>query len=488
MATLSPDLLGVRDTLTQKYGIDNSRIGWDGQFVTIDGKQAIKPTQIGQGRTFADPNTIASGVQPFIQAQTAQTTQAPAAAPNLGQQLGDMRTQLQELFPQQQNPIDQQFSDLLAQLSGRITNQQPVSMQDVLTSPLYAAQQAQIQRQSEQATRAAQEALGSAGLGRSTRLADRAQSIQNDAADYLNTQVLPAIMQGLQSQRDRETAALMDLIGVLGQERQYQQQMRQSELDNLLNLLGFQTGREDVQWERDYRTGRDAVSDARYLDETAYNRMRDTVGDQQYADERAYQMARDAIADEQWKMRFDEDVRRWGLDYALDQARLRNQISDAAADRALRERSLALEERSLNLREQEAARANQLNLDAERRGMVEAIRSGQITPGQALQQIEEDLALGFYSPEEAAILRRDLQTMAANQPVVTPETAPPQQAATIESYRQTIPSDKEIEAEARRLGYPVFDYRAYYKDPDGRMAGLTFEQWKALYGPKLSAR
>lgn len=335
--TMSPtDLQGVRDTLVNRYGIANERIGWENGYVTIDGRPAIKAEQIISDRAYASPSAIASGVQPFLQQQQQAQTQS-----NIGQQLTDLRSQLQELFPQQQSPVDQQFSELLQTLSGRITGQQPISLMDVYASPQYTAQQAQLQRQAQQATRAAQEALGAAGLGRSTRLSDRAQRIQQEANEYLTTQVVPAIMQTMQAERDRQTAALMDLLGVLGQERQFQQQARQADLSNLLDLLGFQAQREDVAAERAYRTQRDLIEDLRY------------------AEERAYQMARDAIADERWKMQFDEDVRRFGLQYALDQARLRNQISEAAADRALRERSLALEEQR-ERRLQEQARMDEL--------------------------------------------------------------------------------------------------------------------------------
>lgn len=518
MAT-NQNLLGVRDEL-KRYGVTDERIGWDGEYVTIDGKRSIKPTQLNDGRAYADQSTIASAVQPFQQMQqqvaggqgtpslvprpetgmsSTGTIQNPT--PNLGQQMGDIRTLLTELFPQQQtSQVDQRFNDILNMLQGRVLTQQTISMDQVLDSPQYAAQQAQMERQAQQAVRQAQEALGAAGLGRSTRLQDRAQSIQNDANEYINKQVIPSIMQGLQSEQERQTSALTNLLDVLGSERQFQQSRQQNELDNILNLLGFQTNREDIQYERDYRQGRDAVADQRYTDETQYARGRDQiadqryddqtqyargrdqVADQRYAEERAYQMARDAIMDERYKMEFDENARRFGLNYALDQARLNQQISDSAAGRALQERGLALEERSLALREQEAESAGQADMEAERRGMVEAIRGGQLTPGQALQRIDEDLALGFYTPEQAALLKQDLQRVSS---VLTPAQPTPEQTRSVETYRSSLPSDSELDAEARRLGYPILDYRSYAKDPKGQMTGISFEQWRQLYGPKI---
>jgi hypothetical protein len=47
-----------------------------------------------------------------------------------------------------------------------------------------------------------------------------------------------------------------------------------------------------------------------------------------------YRQARDRIADEQWKMQFDEDVRRYGLDYALRKWQVSSSIANANADNA----------------------------------------------------------------------------------------------------------------------------------------------------------
>lgn len=270
------------------------------------------------------------------------------------------------------------------------------------------------------------------------------------------TQVAPMVMQQMQAEQDRQTAALMDLLGVLSGERALQDRRLQNEFNWAMELIGFQTGRED------------RAEDIRWRDDMF-----------------AYQQARDAIADERWKTEFDEDVRRYGLDYALQQAIRQDRLNEAAADRALRSRGLDLEERALALREQETANQSNADLEAERRGLVDAIRSGQITPGQALQQIDEDLALGFYTPEQAEILRRDLQTIAPNLPTPTPT---PSEAQAQEEFRRSLPSDAELEAEARRWGYPILDYRSYAKDPKGMMAGLTFEQWRQLYGPRMTGR
>lgn len=454
MAT-DPNLLGIRETLKNKYNVADERIGYDGEYVTIDGQKSIKPLKNVEGTTYADQatfNSAAGGIN-NLNNQYNLMQQVLGGAGAGGQQA-------------QPNPLDQQFTELLNTLSGRLTNPTPVTMQQVLASPEYAAQQAQIQRQAGQGIRTAQESLGDAGFARSTRLTDRAQRIQNDANEYLTTVATPQIMQQMRGEQDRQVAALMDLLGVLGSERSFQDSRSQNQFSRAMELLGYQTDRTDRAEDVNYRNSRDQVSD------------------QQYAEEVAYREARDAITDERWKKEFDEDVRRYGLDYAMQQAVRQDRLSAEKADRALRSRGLDLEERSLDIREKESGSQGNVDFQNERRGLADAIRTGEVTPGQALQQIEEDLKLGFYTSEQAALLKQDLQTLSSNAP--SPSQSRDQEKAT-EDYMANIPNDKDIDAEARSKGYPTLDYRTYYKDPKGKLAGLTFDQWKSLYGPKLSA-
>ena len=71
-----------------------------------------------------------------------------------------------------------------------------------------------------------------------------------------------------------------------------------------------------------------------------YGVQRDIIGDQRYDEQQAYQRARDSIADE-WKQReFDENVRRYGLERAMQEAGLTGMyqgsptLQKIAADRA----------------------------------------------------------------------------------------------------------------------------------------------------------
>jgi hypothetical protein len=122
-------------------------------------------------------------------------------------------------------------------------------------------------------------------------------------------------------------------------------------------------------------------------------------------------------------------------------------------------------------------------LQDESKGLVEALRGGKMTPGAAVQQIDEDMNLGFYTKEEAAHLKSIITTITPNLPVSAnqQQLTPEQQAA--------IPSNAELDKlyKTEGNGAPFLDWKSWYKDPKGKSAGVNFATWKQLYGPTLSA-
>ncbi|OVE53227.1 hypothetical protein, partial [Chryseobacterium mucoviscidosis] len=81
--------------------------------------------------------------------------------------------------------------------------------------------QAQADRRAQAGTRAAQEALGSAGFGRSTALGERAQGIQNEQTEYLETQVIPMILQNERAKQQQVYDNLANLLNPLMQQQGY---------------------------------------------------------------------------------------------------------------------------------------------------------------------------------------------------------------------------------------------------------------------------
>ena len=457
------DMAGIRQQLNA-MGIGNERIGFDKNsgYVTIDGQAAIRPAKVEAGVSYATPADIRNQLNQFNFNQ--QLANLQRQTQNYGQQLQNIEQQF--LQPQQQtNPYDQQVQSLLQQIQQMTMNQQPI---DPYSTPQWAAAQAQAQRGAQQAIRGAQESLGGSGLARSSLVTDRAQNIQNQANEYLQTQVVPQIVQQIQAERQQQLSGLYNLLGALSGQQALADERARAERNQLADMLDYLSGRETQQREYAYRTIRDAVEDMRY-------------------DERmAYQRERDRIEDERDKRNFDEDVRRFGLQYALQQQQERRLAANAAADQALararfeyqKERDRIEDERYERERlakQQPGLSDEDLRLEASE--MIAAIRSGQLTPAQALQQINDDEAVGIYSASNANFLRDQLARVAPTTPATTNNT-----------QSQSVPvdkSDKEIEAEARRLGYPTLDYRSWYKSPNGRAAGIDFATWQRLYGPRI---
>lgn len=188
---------------------------------------------------------------------------------------------------QQPSPQDAQIQQLIQQITEQMGQRQPF---DPYASPEFAAQEARSQRASQQGIRSAQEALGSAGFGRSTVLGERAQGIQNEQEDFLRTQVIPQIIAQNEARQQQELQNQMAMLEPLMQQ--------QRTLD-----------------ERE-----------RFAKEFDYTKERDIAGDAQVQQEFDYKKARDAIEDERYKLEFDEDVRRWGLEYATDKAYKQGQL------------------------------------------------------------------------------------------------------------------------------------------------------------------
>lgn len=213
-----------------------------------------------------------------------------------------------------------------------------------------------------------------------------------------------------------------------------------------------------------------------------------------------YQVGRDAVADEQFMKKFNEDVRQFGLQHALQ----RNAQAISAAN-----------QRSDNSRASSNAEFNRLmdiwkatgvapagiqgvapgtpygggnpsgiseKMMDESRSMVDAIRTGGMTPEAAYTQIDEDIKLGFYTPQEGAYLKSTLEQIGRNQP----------KAPLTESQQEivdSLPSDSEIDRiwKTEGKGTPMLDFRSWYKSPQGRLGGIDFNTWNKIYGPRLGS-
>lgn len=226
--------------------------------------------------------------------------------------------------------------------------------------------------------------------------------------------------------------------------------------------------------------------------------------EQNFAQEQfAYQKIRDQIADEKWKKEFDEDSRRFGLQYALSR---QVQLGGLSIDRARLALSQAAQENDRLMEVWKAtgkapegikgvaagtqygtqpttASGVSEKMMAEAQGMVQSVREGKYTPESAYKQIEEDTRLGFYTAPEAQYLKSMLEQVSRS----APKVQIPAEAQ--KSFSDSLPTDKEIykiwETEGKKLGAAKIDFALWYKSPQGRSAGVDFDTWKKLYGPTM---
>lgn len=209
-------MTSTRDALAS-YGIDNSRIGYNNGSTTVDGRYFGTPSVNIGGTTYYDQTGFQNDLGKY--------------------RINDMQTNILNNTQLPENAYTGQIDALLKQL-GQSANTQSV---DAYGTPEYTAYQAQADRRAQAGTRAAQEALGSAGFGRSTALGERAQGIQNEQTEYLETQVIPMILANERAKQQQVYDNLASLLNPLMSQQGFTDQRSLQNLQNQYNALGMLT-------------------------------------------------------------------------------------------------------------------------------------------------------------------------------------------------------------------------------------------------------
>ncbi|WP_199614628.1 hypothetical protein [Paenibacillus alkalitolerans] len=132
------------------------------------------------------------------------------------------------------NPADQQINDMITAIMNQMNNQTPI---DPYSTDAFRAAQAQSERAQHSQTRAAQEAYGSAGFGRSTGLGERVAGIAGDQQEYLMTQVVPQIIAQEQAQRQQQFNNMIAALSPLYNQQQTFDTREQTEYDRLRDTV-----------------------------------------------------------------------------------------------------------------------------------------------------------------------------------------------------------------------------------------------------------
>lgn len=273
-----------------------------------------------------------------------QLNQAMGVNPNANPQDARIQGAIDQLMTQSQqpyeNPLDTQIQNLIASITNQVNNRQPF---DPYSSPEFAAHEARSQRAAQQGIRAAQEALGSAGFGRSTALGERAQGIQNEQEDFLRTQVIPQIIAQNEAREQQQIQNLMATLNPMMQQQGVMDGRNQQQFQNQLSALNPMLQQQGVFDDRQ-----------RFDQQFDYQRERDAVGDQRFEQQFEYQQARDAIADERYKQEFDEDVRRFGLQFALNRSIQQGQLDVSRMNASTSRMNAQTNQNELAWRQQQA--------------------------------------------------------------------------------------------------------------------------------------
>jgi hypothetical protein len=343
-------------------GVDNQRIGYNNGYVTVDGQNIFRPGASANGTTYVNQAMLnsATGQINQLNNQNKLLQQVVNPQPTVNPYDSQITQALSNINqPVVANPYDNQISDVLAQLTQRINNPTPY---DPYTSAEYAAQQAAAQRGAQQSTRAAQESMGASGFGRSTNLADRAQGIQNDANEYMQLQVIPQLVAANQAQQQQGLSNLSSLVSALYGQQGVMDTRSQNDRSNQYNVLEALMNQQGVTDTRNQNQFSNASQALQYLADQQQNTItndRNSRNDNLNAANIVSQLTGRAVtpqtdwsglyrqannpktpltADQQNtqfnqqfdKAKFDEDTRRYGLDYALQQQQ--NQISEQNAN------------------------------------------------------------------------------------------------------------------------------------------------------------
>lgn len=521
---------GIRSGLVNK-GIADSDIGYNKSngMVTVKGQDFLKAGKNYNGTTFSteqDFNNAWNDYQKSLQ-QPAQST----VTTNTGAYTGNQTAGYSPYNTK--NPYDTQYNDLLKTLMNQAQNPTLIDVNQIYASPQYAAYQAQAQKGAHDAIRAAQESMGASGFGRSTALGERSQGIQNDANAYLNTQVIPMLMTQAQNERQQQLQNQFAMLDQLANQQgvydnrfntannlaiqqgqltgNYLNPEARQMIDQIIGLgEAWKTG--DAQQRSQYSKEADqlrATLAAMGIDPSLFGANLSTeqrtanIGKAgvktMEAQQFAYQQARDVIKDEQYKQQFDEDVRRFGLEFALKEAMQEHQISSDNAQLAISRMNAQTSRMNANWAQNEnnpdniykniqiEALKKELSgeskeMQGELEGLYNGLSQNQLSPVTASSEIDNRLRMGLITQQEATKMKSFIQKYVEGGSGGKPQV--------VDSKLLSMTPDDllkawETDPTGKSAGRAKFDWRSWIQDPRGYKSGTTYEMWKSQYGPSL---
>jgi hypothetical protein len=231
-----------------------------------------------------------------------------------------------------------------------------------------------------------------------------------------------------------------------------------------------------------------------------------------------YQKVRDSIADEQYKQKFDEDVRRYGLDHALQQAVQLGQLkisqqnantsSASAANsvssanfnklmdvfKATGKAPAGLESYGIQPGSSLADVKDNTQIKSEVDGLYTGLSSGKINAGSAIDEINQKMKIGLYTPAEGAQLLAVAQQFSLGNKSSMPQLSDTQAQQIEQSGGKNYQAmnaaqiEKEWNADpsGKAAGTALYDWSAWVRDPRGKLAGVSYPAYQQAFGASIS--
>ena len=209
------------NTALKNKGVAADQIGYNPSTnaYTVGGQPFMTATKNYGGAGYTSPQNFTTAWNAYSSKQPAHTTTQSSTAYNP-----------YASSTSNSNPYNQQVNSTIASLMNIAQNPKAI---DPYSTAEYAAAQAQAQKAAGENVRAAQEAYGSAGFGRSYGLGERVSGIQNDATNYLMTQVVPSIIAAKQAEQQNQfNNSLSALNQLINQQSRADQQVQQDFTNN----------------------------------------------------------------------------------------------------------------------------------------------------------------------------------------------------------------------------------------------------------------
>jgi hypothetical protein len=408
------------------------------------------------------------------------TVQAPKT------QMSSMSTSV----PSQPNN-QQQIQDLFRKMQERMDQPQQQFNYNQYTDPQYQSALASAQRNAQQGNNANMAEMNRRGILNSTITSDRGAEIQQQEMGRVTTEVLPQLIQQAYAQYMND------------------QQQRQQQFNNMGNIASMLSAEDQRVLDNALRSRQANLDAALRVSDMAnafVNPQEDWSGlmrqvqrggltptaagkQQQFNQGMATKQFDYAKASDLWERTFkeksfDQSVQQAAAARGLDYARLNQQQQQFIAESAFREKQLGLDQAKFDYQKDQSLNQSKVNMDEERKGLVDALRTNQVTPEVAYTQIQQDVQLGFYTAEEG----EQLKALVAQ---LTPSLQPAEKPQLTEEQKQTLPSHDEILKMAPNEvdGMPVgsYDWARWYASSQGRLANVDYWTWYNLYGPKLTS-